>query len=92
VPQIRIQPAGGALSREAMLGLKAASGRCRKEGNCPGGMSETRGLRSPYGGNREVARLGRVERPDIAITYPNFPLASAIARRLLVTSSARSDA
>jgi len=40
-------------------------------------MSETRGLRSPYGGNREVARLGRVERPDIAITYPNFPTSSS---------------
>jgi hypothetical protein len=58
VPQIRIQPPGGTLSRDdgrmrPTCGAwaephQAASGSCRKEGDCPGGMSETRGPRSPY--------------------------------------------
>jgi hypothetical protein len=40
-------------------------------------MSETRGHTAPYGRNREVARARRVEWPDIAISYPNFPTRSS---------------
>jgi hypothetical protein len=57
VPPIRIQPAGCTLSRNDgrvrptscawAEPHQAVSGRCRKEGDCPGGMSEARGLRSP---------------------------------------------
>jgi hypothetical protein len=85
--QIRIQPPGGTLSRDdgrvRPTGSawaephQAASGRCRKEGDCPGGMSETRGPRSPLRAKSGSWPRRSMGWPDIAICSPNFPTSSS---------------
>lgn len=56
---------------------QAVSRRCRKKGDGPGGMSETRGPRSAYGRNREAGHARSMGRPDIAICSPSFPTSSS---------------
>ena len=65
----RVRPTCGAWAEPHQAG----SGRCRKEGDCACGMSETRGLRSPYGRNRGVGRAGSMGWPEYRDLLPEFP-------------------